>query len=39
MLTVPLFNGALLPWTLSMLGVTAAVFAALAAYSPELRSG
>jgi MFS transporter, DHA1 family, multidrug resistance protein len=38
-LTVPFFNGALLPWTLSMLGVTAAVFAALAAYSPELRSG
>jgi DHA1 family bicyclomycin/chloramphenicol resistance-like MFS transporter len=33
-LTVPLYDGALLPWALSMLGVTAVVFAALMAYRP-----
>jgi MFS transporter, DHA1 family, multidrug resistance protein len=38
-LTVPLFNGALLPWTLTMLGVTAGVFVALAAYRPTTASG
>jgi MFS transporter, DHA1 family, multidrug resistance protein len=38
-LTVPLFNGALLPWSLSMLAVSVGVFAALAAYHPSLRNG
>lgn len=33
-LTVPLYDGALLPWAVSMLGVTAAVFLALIAYRP-----
>jgi DHA1 family bicyclomycin/chloramphenicol resistance-like MFS transporter len=33
-LTVPLYDGALLPWALSMLGVTAVVSAALMAYRP-----
>ena len=38
-LTVPFFDGRLLPWSLSMLGVAASVFAALVAYRPTLRSG
>ena len=33
-LKVPLFAGALLPWALSMLLVTLAVFVALLAYRP-----
>jgi DHA1 family bicyclomycin/chloramphenicol resistance-like MFS transporter len=33
-LTLPLFNGALLPWAISMLGVMGAVLAALLAYRP-----
>jgi DHA1 family bicyclomycin/chloramphenicol resistance-like MFS transporter len=33
-LTVPLYDGALLPWALSMLGVTAVVFLALMVYRP-----
>jgi DHA1 family bicyclomycin/chloramphenicol resistance-like MFS transporter len=37
-LTVPLFDGRLLPWSLSMLAVAAGVFVALAAYRPSLRS-
>jgi DHA1 family bicyclomycin/chloramphenicol resistance-like MFS transporter len=39
MLTVPLFNGALLPWSLSMLVVSTGVLLALAAYRPSLGSG
>ena len=34
LLTVPLFDGALLPWALSMLVVTGSVFLALIAYRP-----
>ena len=34
-LTVPLFDGALLPWALSMLAVTGCVFVGLVAYSPR----
>jgi MFS transporter, DHA1 family, multidrug resistance protein len=34
LLTVPIFDGALLPWSLVMLLVTAAVFAAMLAYRP-----
>jgi len=37
LLTVPLFNGALLPWASSMLVVTGSVFLALAAYRPVLE--
>jgi DHA1 family bicyclomycin/chloramphenicol resistance-like MFS transporter len=33
-LTVPLYNGTLLPWAVSMFGVTSVVFAALVAYRP-----
>jgi DHA1 family bicyclomycin/chloramphenicol resistance-like MFS transporter len=36
-LTVPLYDGALLPWALSMLGVMAVVFGALIAYRPAAR--
>lgn len=35
--TVPLYDGGLLPWALSMLGVMAAVFLALIAYRPAAR--
>ena len=38
MLTVPLFDGALLPWSLVMLAVSAGVFVALVAYRPSLPS-
>jgi DHA1 family bicyclomycin/chloramphenicol resistance-like MFS transporter len=34
-LTVPLFDGALLPWSLSMFAASAGVFVALAAYRPS----
>ena len=37
-LTVPLFQGELLPWSVSLLAVTLAVFVALLAYRPALRS-
>jgi len=33
---VPLFNGALLPWALSMLAITSSVLAALCLYRPAL---
>ena len=38
-LTVPLFDGRLLPWSISMLAVSAGVLVALLAYRPALRSG
>jgi DHA1 family bicyclomycin/chloramphenicol resistance-like MFS transporter len=38
-LTVPLFDGRLLPWSLSMLAVAAGVFVALVSYRPSLHSG
>jgi MFS transporter, DHA1 family, multidrug resistance protein len=34
-LTLPVFNGALLPWAMSLLGVMTAVFLALLAYRPR----
>ena len=38
-LTVPLFDGRLLPWSVSMLAVATGVFIALVAYRPPLRGG
>jgi hypothetical protein len=38
-LTVPLFDGLLLPWSVSMLAVATGVFIALLAYRPTLRGG